>query len=164
MSNHQPHDYSLKSLFRRRSKKTSNSAPLAFVWGIHRWPVNSPHKGPVTRKMFPFDDVILWYLVVVATICLKIDMSELLIEFVCLNHVNDFILTTLALFFLAMLHMIWYCNWYYRHEERRAIVYWFTCKCCLMNRWYTNAQYWKNSLDCCGGKPHYDLVIKYIVS
>ena len=25
--------------------------------GIHRWPVNSPHKGPVTRKMFPFDDV-----------------------------------------------------------------------------------------------------------
>ena len=27
------------------------------VWGIHRWPVNSPHKWPVTRKMFPFDDV-----------------------------------------------------------------------------------------------------------
>ena len=27
--------------------------------GIHRWPLNSPHKGPVTRKMFPFDDVIM---------------------------------------------------------------------------------------------------------
>ena len=26
----------------------------------HRWPVNSPHKWPVTRKMFPFDDVIMW--------------------------------------------------------------------------------------------------------
>ena len=25
----------------------------------HRWPVNSPHKWPVTRKMFPFDDVIM---------------------------------------------------------------------------------------------------------
>ena len=24
-------------------------------------PVNSPHKGPVTRKMFPFDDVIMTY-------------------------------------------------------------------------------------------------------
>ena len=36
-----------------------NSASLAFVLGIHRWPVNSPHKGPVTRKMFPFDDVIM---------------------------------------------------------------------------------------------------------
>ena len=28
------------------------SASLAFVRGIHRWPVNSPHKGPVTRKCF----------------------------------------------------------------------------------------------------------------
>ena len=27
--------------------------------GIHRSPVNSPHKGPVTRKMFPFNDVIV---------------------------------------------------------------------------------------------------------
>ena len=32
---------------------------LAFVLGIHREPVNSPHKWPVTRKMFPFDDVIM---------------------------------------------------------------------------------------------------------
>ena len=29
------------------------------MWGIHRSPVNSPRKGPVTRKMLPFDDVIL---------------------------------------------------------------------------------------------------------
>ena len=35
------------------------SASLAFVRGIHRWPVNSPHKWPVRRKMFPFDDVIM---------------------------------------------------------------------------------------------------------
>ena len=36
-----------------------SSAPLAFVREIRRRPVNSPHKGPVTRKMFPFDDVIM---------------------------------------------------------------------------------------------------------
>ena len=36
-----------------------SSASLAFVWGIHRGPVNSPHKWPVKRKMFPFDDVIM---------------------------------------------------------------------------------------------------------
>ena len=36
-----------------------SSASLAFVWGIHRGPVISPHKWPVTRKMFPFDDVIM---------------------------------------------------------------------------------------------------------
>ena len=40
-------------------RKYQNSASLAFVRGIHQWPVNSPHKGPVTRKMFPFDDVII---------------------------------------------------------------------------------------------------------
>ena len=34
-----------------------SSASLAFVRGIHRWPVNSPNKGPVMRKMFSFDDV-----------------------------------------------------------------------------------------------------------
>ena len=40
-------------------RKHQSSASLAFVWGIHRGPVNSPHKWPVTRKMFPFDDVIM---------------------------------------------------------------------------------------------------------
>ena len=40
-------------------RKHQSSASLAFVRGIHRWPVNSPHKGPVTRKMFSFDDVIM---------------------------------------------------------------------------------------------------------
>ena len=35
-------------------RKHQSSAPLAFVRGIQRGPVNSPHKGPVTRKMFPF--------------------------------------------------------------------------------------------------------------
>ena len=41
-------------------RKHQSSASLAFVRGLHRWPVNSPHKGPVTRKMFSFDDVIMW--------------------------------------------------------------------------------------------------------
>ena len=39
--------------------KHQSSASLAFVWGIHRSPVNSPHKGSVTGKLFPFDDVIM---------------------------------------------------------------------------------------------------------
>ena len=40
-------------------RKHQSSASLAFLWGIHREPLNSPHKWPVTRKMFPFDDVIM---------------------------------------------------------------------------------------------------------
>ena len=42
-------------------RKHQSSTSLAFVWGTHRGPVNSPHKRPVTRKMFPLDDVIMWY-------------------------------------------------------------------------------------------------------
>ena len=47
-------------------RKHQNSASLAFVRGIHRWQVNSTHKGPVMQKMCPFDDVIMhfsnsWY-------------------------------------------------------------------------------------------------------
>ena len=44
-------------------RKHQSSASLAFVMGIHRGPVNSPHKGQVTRKTFPFDDVIMKTLV-----------------------------------------------------------------------------------------------------
>ena len=38
-------------------------ASLAFVRGIHRGPGKSPHKWPVTRKQFPFDDVIIQILI-----------------------------------------------------------------------------------------------------
>ena len=58
-SDHQPHDCLLNRLFRRRSKKYQSSPSLAVVRGIHRWPMNSPHIRPVTRKMFPIDDVIM---------------------------------------------------------------------------------------------------------
>ena len=40
-------------------RKHQSSASLAFVRGIHQSPMNSPHKGPVTRIMFPFDDVVV---------------------------------------------------------------------------------------------------------
>ena len=40
-------------------RKHQRSATPAFVSGIHRWLVNLPHKGPVTRKIFPFDYVIM---------------------------------------------------------------------------------------------------------
>ena len=41
-------------------RKHQSSASLAFMRGIHRRPVNSPHKTPVTRKLFPFDNVIMF--------------------------------------------------------------------------------------------------------
>ena len=59
VSNHQPHGCLLNRLFRRRSKKTSELRVTGLCVGNSPGPVNSPHKGPVTRKMFPFDDVIM---------------------------------------------------------------------------------------------------------
>ena len=62
VSNHRRMDWLFNRLFMRRSKKTSKlrvTRSLAFKRGIHRWPVNSPHKGSVKWKMFPFDDVIM---------------------------------------------------------------------------------------------------------
>ena len=59
VSNHQPHDCLFNRLFRRRSKKASKLRVTGLCVGNSPGPVNSPHKGPVTRKMFPFDDVIM---------------------------------------------------------------------------------------------------------
>ena len=42
------------------NKNHQSFASLVCVRGIYGWPVDSPHKGPVTRKMFPFDDVIIY--------------------------------------------------------------------------------------------------------
>ena len=55
-------------------RKHQRSAALAFVRGIHRGPVNSPHKWPVTRKLFPFDDAIMrcgkkWRVPILRTSC-----------------------------------------------------------------------------------------------
>ena len=59
ISNHQPHGCLLNRLFRRRSKKTSKLRVTGLCVGNSPGPGISPHKGPVTRKMFPFDDVIM---------------------------------------------------------------------------------------------------------
>ena len=57
ISNHQCLDCLLNRVFRHRSKKTSKLRITGLCEGNSL--VNSPHKGPVTRKMFPFDDIIM---------------------------------------------------------------------------------------------------------
>ena len=62
VSNHQPCDCLLNRLFRRRSKKTSKLRVTGLCGGDFtgdRWIPCT--KGPVTRKIFPFDDVIIWW-------------------------------------------------------------------------------------------------------
>ena len=59
VSNHQRLHCLLNRLFRSRSKKTSKMLVTGLCDGNHQWAVDSPHEGPVTRKMLPFDDVIM---------------------------------------------------------------------------------------------------------
>ena len=59
VSNHRRLDCLLDRLFRCKSKKTSKLRATGFCQGNSRWPANSPHIGPVTRIMYPFDDVIM---------------------------------------------------------------------------------------------------------
>ena len=55
----------LGRLFKQRNHQSS--ASLAFMRAIHRRPVDSPHKGPVMWKMFPFDGVIMNFIVLDGT-------------------------------------------------------------------------------------------------
>ena len=54
-------------------RKHQSHVSLAFVRGIHRWPVDSPHKGPITRKMLPFGDVIM---ILMITVVLQISRNN----------------------------------------------------------------------------------------
>ena len=56
-------------------RKYQSSASLAFVRGIHWSPVDSPRKGPLARKMLPFDDVPMYYLT-------KYDISLLMMGYI----------------------------------------------------------------------------------
>ena len=60
VSNHRRLDFLLNRLFGHRSMKTSKLRVMAFVRGIHRWTVNSPHKGPVTRTFFHWMTSLCW--------------------------------------------------------------------------------------------------------
>ena len=59
VSKHQVHDCLLKRLFGRRSTKASKLSVTGLCAGNSPVAGESPHKEPVTRKMFPFDDVIM---------------------------------------------------------------------------------------------------------
>ena len=82
-------------------RKHQSSASLAFVRGIHRGPVNSLHKESVTRKMFPFDDIIMKIFLVDAFYffintplphSLSFPNTEMIQVVEILPHNNDFVI------------------------------------------------------------------------
>ena len=59
VSNHQPHDCLRFQAHIKENIKAPRHCPVT-VLSLSLSPVNSPHKAPVTQKMFPYDDVIMW--------------------------------------------------------------------------------------------------------
>ena len=73
-------------------RKYQSCASLAFVRGIHRSPVNSPHKCPVTRKLFPFEDVIMYRCIVVVFVAVFVFILIVVttgIIFIIVNMIID---------------------------------------------------------------------------
>ena len=63
-------------------RKYQSYKPLAFVREIHRWREFYPKRGPVTRKMFPFDDVITRKMS-------STTMSTMSLRPQCVNNINS---------------------------------------------------------------------------
>ena len=77
---------SLNRLFRRRSKKTSKLRVTGLCVGNSPGLVNSPQKGTVTRKMFPFDDVIMQYSDIVDRVVTVTDCIKYVVTYTFLIH------------------------------------------------------------------------------
>ena len=106
-------------------RKHQSSASLAFVRGIHRGPVNSPHKWPVTRKMFPFDDVIMEFACHRWTLCLTETFDT-----DCSHNIPSHkkLPSSISLFFPLIIHLMKFARilglvvpLQWRHDERDGV-------------------------------------------
>ena len=116
VSNHQPHGCLLNRLFRRRSKGTSKLRVTGPCVGNSPGPVNSPHKEPVTRKMFLFDDVIMkaWGYMCTSDMC-----NGRVLVLYCFSRYTSFVEKTYAgkvntyyVFIMCIIFyiQIWFCS------------------------------------------------------
>ena len=135
ISNHQPNDCLHNRLFRRGSKKTSSAASLAFLREINRWPVNSPHKRPVTQKMFPFDIVIR-----------MIQVFDYL-------KLNTMMTSSKGNLFRVTGHLCGEFTGHHKGQWRRALM--FSLICVWINVWVNN----REAGDLRRYRTHYDVTV-----
>ena len=96
-------------------RKHQSSASLAFVREIHRGPVNFPHKWPVTRKMFPFDDVIMD---IYQSCCLMQSIFHLIIS----QQISTICCATIYQCLLPVLmKQKWLIDWYYERHKPPSV-------------------------------------------
>ena len=112
--NHQPHHCLLNRLFGCRSQKTSKLRVTGLCAGNSPGPVNSPHKGPVTRKMFPFDDVIMFLVME--------DKDTFIIYYQCHSCWSLGDARSLTFQCMPGINSLWPSNAIRRHESRSPLV------------------------------------------
>ena len=108
-------------------RKHQSSASLAFVRGIHPWPVNSPHKYTGTPKMLPFDDVIMNS----HPVDMSVQICPKYTAFILSPHVTHMqrVCTWFTLFIAVWLFLQYYFNtiqllsnlWYEGHTESQNL-------------------------------------------
>ena len=115
-------------------RKHQSSASLAFVRGLQCWPVNSPHKGLVTRKIFPFHDVIMesW---TVVTIHVCIHIHESIFVMICsrlitheklwhnrasFGHYSDIIMSAMA--FQVTIVFSTFCQAHIKESKNNSVI------------------------------------------
>ena len=89
-------------------RKYQSSESLAFVRGIHWWPVNSPHKAPVMWKKFPLDDVVMVWLPNVGDSLFVSSIRKPYAFFFNLILVNAFIISPFVILSPSVLHHSWF--------------------------------------------------------
>ena len=133
VSNHQPHDCLLNRFWAADQRKHQSSASLADVWGIHRRQMNSPHKGPVTLKMFPFDDVIMnTFMICCCLHFLNVVNTPVHIH---MRRVNEFIILMdiLNLMFQTIYTFTKFTDIELKLHFIHNNCYWRIIRCCLQN-------------------------------
>ena len=102
--------------------KHQSSASLAFVRGIHRGPVNSLHKWPVTRKMFSFDDVIMAHECILSTMAINaLVLKHLAINIHCADQISIVFVTIRSVSdknFTFMINNIWKWNGIFEKKKK----------------------------------------------
>ena len=101
--------------------KHQSSTSLAFVRGIHRWPVNSPHKWPVTRKIFPFDDVIMMTVIFISICLLQLTVLYIWSN-LCFCHITITRLEVIGPFRNCMIAFLMLCH--HLHQGHDDVIKW----------------------------------------
>ena len=139
-------------------RKYQSSASLVFVRWIHRRPVNSPHKGPVTRKIFQFDDVSmvlkfpsLW---INHETCVKYTIQRLWcqckIQIVLLSH-QFTIISVIAWSYSMLSHFVYAPSQWETTLQRNVISHWlgaykeWALRVCRAGGAWRPWMYWRRS-------------------